>query len=367
MPMPDAPIEYASPLTPRPSGTAWANGDLVRTVRRLAPLLIAIVALLAIFAWWVPGFLQARNLIGVMDQVSINTILGLGITLTILIGGIDLSVGAVLALSGTVAAYLLTYGEPEQQSVLRFGVACLAAMFVALAIGGVNGVCAAKTRMPPFIITLGTMLIARGIAKRFNEARPIRIPDTESAFLWLGTGRLLDALGEEGARGARGFLWRWLVGLLDAVPVPVVLMLLVFAASAVLLHRTRFGQHVYAIGGSREAARFTGLPLGRVEVSVYLISSGFAGLAGVIYASQLYTADPAGGVGYELDAIAAAVIGGVSFAGGVGTMVGTLLGAVVIGILNKGLNQAGVHFSYQDMIKGLVILAAVYIDVRGRK
>jgi ribose/xylose/arabinose/galactoside ABC-type transport system permease subunit len=341
--MADAPIEYASPLTPP---LPWNRREWVRTALRLAPLLVAIALLLAVFQLKVEGggFLRPRNLIGIMDQVAINTILGLGITLTILIGGIDLSVGAVLALSGTVAATVLAYGDPQQQSVLGLVAAVAAAMTVAVAVGAVNGVCAAKTRMPPFIITLGTMLIARGIAKRFNEARPIRIDDAEAAFLWLGTGRLFDR-----------------------IPVPVVLMLLVFAVSAVLLHRTRFGQHVYAIGGSREAARFTGIPLAKVEVSVYLISSAFAGLAGIIYASQLYTADPAGGGGYELDAIAAAVIGGVSFTGGVGTMVGTLLGAIVIGILNKGLNQAGVHFSYQDMIKGLVILAAVFIDVRGRK
>lgn len=335
------PIEYASP---RPGASAWANRDLVRAMWRLGPLLIAIFLLLAVFAILVPRFLSPNNMIDLVEQVSINTILALGITLTILIGGIDLSVGAVLALAGTVAAYLLTYGDPEQQSVLRFAVAISAALLVALAIGGVNGSLAAATRMPPFIITLGTMLIARGAAKRFNEAQPISIPGSEPAFLWLGTGRLFDL-----------------------VPVPVVIMLLVFTVSAVLLHRTRFGQHVYAIGGSREAARFTGIPLGKVEVSVYLISAGFAGLAGIIHTSRLYAAEPGSGAGFELDAIAAAVVGGVSFTGGVGTMFGTLLGAIVIGILSKGLNQAGIHFSYQEIIKGLVILAAVFLDVRGRK
>lgn len=343
--MANAPLDSAASrpaALPPPGG--WANRDVVRAMWRLGPLLVAIFLLLLIFAMFVPRFLSPNNLIDLMEQVSINTILALGITLTILIGGIDLSVGAVVALSGTVAAYLLTSGDPAQQSALRFAVAVLAALLVALAIGGANGVCAATTRMPPFIITLGTMLIARGAAKRFNEAQPIAIPDTESAFLWLGTGRVFDL-----------------------VPVPVVIMLLVFTVSAVLLHRTRFGQHVYAIGGSREAARFTGLPLARVEVSVYLISAGFAGLAGVIHASRLYAAEPGSGAGFELDAIAAAVVGGVSFTGGVGTMFGTLLGAIVIGILSKGLNQAGIHFSYQEIIKGSVILAAVYLDVRGRK
>jgi ribose transport system permease protein len=337
--MADSPLPYATPAR----HGAFANRDLVRAMWRLGPLLIAIVALLVVFELVDEGrFLSANNMIDLMEQVSINTILALGITLTILIGGIDLSVGAVVALAGTVAAYLLTYGDPQQQSVLRFAVAVSAALLVALAIGGVNGTLAATTRMPPFIITLGTMQIARGAAKRFNEAQPISIPDSESAFLWLGTERLFDL-----------------------VPVPVVIMLVVFAASAVLLHRTRFGQHVYAIGGSREAARFTGIPLGKVEVSVYLISGGLAGLAGMVHASRLYSAEPGSGVGFELDAIAAAVVGGVSFTGGVGTMFGTLLGAVVIGILSKGLNQAGIHHSYQEIIKGAVILAAVYLDVRG--
>ena len=339
--MEPAPIEHTTRLK-SPPAIPWARRDVVRTALRLAPLLVAIAMLLAIFTWQVPGFMRPGNLISLLDQVSINTILGLGITLTILIGGIDLSVGAVLALSGTVAATVLAYGDPHGQNVFLLAVAVVTAMAVAVAIGAVNGVCAATTRMPPFIITLGTMLIARGIARRFNEAQQIGI-DNE-AFIWLANGRLFGV-----------------------VPMAVVLMLGVFAFAAVLLHRTRYGQHVYAIGGSREAARFTGLPLAKVEVSVYLISSAFAGLAGLIYASQLRIADPSGGVGYELDAIAAAVIGGVSFSGGVGTMVGTLLGAVVIGILNKGLNQAEVHFSYQDMIKGAVILAAVFIDVRGRK
>ncbi len=322
----------------------WRQRDLVRSARRLGPLLIAGIVLLAIFALRIPNFLSGNNMVDLVEQVSINTILALGITLTILIGGIDLSVGAVVALAGTVAAYILTQGDPQEQSVLRFVAAVAGALCIALAIGSVNGVCAARTRMPPFIITLGTMLIARGAAKRFNEAQPIAIPDHESAFLWLGTGRVFDT-----------------------VPVPVVVMLAVFVVSAVLLHRTRFGQHLYAIGGNREAARYTGIALGKIEVIVYLISAGFAGLAGMIHTSRLYAAEPGSGAGFELDAIAAAVVGGVSFTGGVGTVFGTLLGAMIIGILSKGLNQAGIHFSYQEIIKGLVILAAVYVDVRARR
>jgi len=144
-------------------------------------------------------------------------------------------------------------------------------------------------------------------------------------------------------------------------------MLALFAVCTILLHCTRFGQHVYAIGGNREAARFTGIPIARIEMLVYVICSLLAGTAGMIHASQLYSAEPASGIMFELQAIAAAVVGGTSFTGGRGTMYGTLIGAVIIGILDKGLNQAGVHFSFQYIVKGLVILTAVYIDSRQRK
>jgi ribose transport system permease protein len=309
-------------------------------LRRLAPLAAAIVLLLVLFSLWVDNFLAASNMLDLLEQVSINTILALGLTLTIIIGGIDLSVGAVVALSGTVAVYVLSFSPPPpaSQSYPLLVAALLAGAGAGFAAGGFNGLCAATTRMPAFIITLGSMSVARGLALTFNEAKPLPVPEQFTAFLGLGS-----------------------------MPVPVLVMLAVFLVSAVLLHHTRFGQHVYAIGGSREAARFTGIPLRRVEAGAYIISGTLAGLAGMIHASQLYAAEPASGVGFELDAIAAAVVGGASLSGGAGTMVGTLLGAIVIGILNKGLNQAGVHFSYQYMVKGAVILAAVYVDVRGRK
>jgi ribose transport system permease protein len=299
-------------------------------------LLLAIIVLLGLFRIWVPQFLGVENLLDLVQQISVNAILAYGMTLVILIGGIDLSVGAVVALVGTVTVAVLAQGGLALGLLAGFG---MAATF-----GTINGVCAARTRMPPFIITLATMLVARGVALRFNEGRPLAVPDTEKLFLALGNARLF------------GFL-----------PVPVLLMIGAFAVTAVLLHRTRFGQHLYAIGGNREAARFTGIPLARNEVIVYVICSTLAGLAGIIHASQLYSAEPASGQGFELNAIAAVVVGGTSFTGGIGTMRGTLIGAIIIGILDKGLNQAGVHFSLQYIVKGLVVLAAVYLDVRRRK
>ncbi|HYG23756.1 MAG TPA: ABC transporter permease [Verrucomicrobiae bacterium] len=302
----------------------------------MIPLLVAIALLLGLFRVWVPQFLATENLLDLAQQISVNAILAFGMTLVILIGGIDLSVGAVVALIGTVAVSVLPHGGVFVGLLAGFGVAAV--------FGAINGVCSARTRMPAFIITLATMLIARGAALRFNESRPLPVADSERLFLALGNDRLFGV-----------------------VPVPILLMLVAFTVSAVLLHRTRFGQHLYAIGGNPEAARFTGIPIVRNVIVVYMICSVYAGLAGVIHASQLYSAEPGSGQGFELNAIAAVVVGGTSFTGGIGRMSGTLIGAIIIGILDKGLNQAGVHFSLQYIVKGLVILAAVYLDVRRRK
>ncbi|MHC4497869.1 MAG: ABC transporter permease [Planctomycetota bacterium] len=315
----------------------------MRTVKQTLPLTVAMAALLLFFGLRVPNFITPENMLDLVQQVSVNAILAFGMTLVILIGGIDLSVGALLALVGTTTAYVLTRGPSEEQNLWLLAVALLAGFGVAAAFGAINGICAAKTKMPPFIITLAMMLVARGAALRFNRGLPMHIPAEQEVFLALGNDRLFGA-----------------------VPVPVIVMLTLFAVVAVLLHRTRFGQHLYAIGGNREAARFTGIPIVRNEIIVYLICSVLAGLAGMIHTSQLYSAEPASGVMFELNAIAAAVVGGTSFTGGRGTMYGTLIGAIIIGILDKGLNQAGVHFSLQYIVKGSVILTAVYLDVRRR-
>jgi ribose transport system permease protein len=315
----------------------------MKTLRQLLPLLLATAALLLLFGVRVHNFLQPQNMLDLVQQISVNAILAFGMTLVILIGGIDLSVGALLAVTGTTTVWILTRNPGEAAHASWLILAVLGGLGVATGFGLFNGFCAAGTRMPPFIITLGTMLVARGAALRFNEGRPMHIPEHETIFLALGNGRLFGVL-----------------------PVPVVLMLVVFLATAVLLHRTRFGQHLYAIGGNREAARFTGIPIVRNEVLVYVLCSLLAGVAGMVHTSQLYSAEPASGVMFELNAIAAAVVGGTSFTGGRGTIYGTLIGAIIIGILDKGLNQMSVHFSSQYIIKGLVILAAVYLDVRRR-
>ncbi len=310
----------------------------MKSIRPLLPLLGAIVLLLVVFTFAVGEgrFLTASNILDLVHQISINAILAFGLTLVILIGGIDLSVGAVLALAGVATVWALGWNGTLAGLFVGLGAAAV--------LGAANGVCAAKTQMPPFIITLATMMIARGMAQRFNENQPLRIPNDQSLFLAIGNGRIGD----------------WL-------PLPVVIMLVVFVVCSVLLHSTRFGQHLFAIGGNREAARFTGIAIERHEIVVYVICGICAGLAGMIGVSQLYSAEPSAGIGFELNAIAAVVVGGTSFSGGIGSMPGTLLGAIIIGILDKGLNQAGVHFSMQSIVKGAVILAAVGFDVRRRR
>ena len=310
----------------------------MKALKSTVPLIMAIAILLAGFRIWVSSFLSANNLIDLMQQIAINAILAFGLTLVILIGGIDLSVGAMVALVGSTTVYCLSAGIPVP-------IAIVGGLAVAGLFGLFHGTLATRTPMPPFIITLATMLVARGLALRYNEGRPMPIAVTQESFLSLGNGRLLGG---------------WL-------PIPVLLMLGVFVLLAVLLHRTRFGQHLYAIGGNREAAEYTGIRITRHEIGAYGIGALCAGLAGLIHCSQLYAAEPGSGQGFELNAIAAVVVGGTSFTGGRGTMPGTLLGAVIIGILDKGLNQAGVHFSTQSIVKGAVILLAVYWDVRRRK
>ena len=316
----------------------------MKTIKQMLPLLIAMTGLLLLFGVSVQNFLSMENMLDLIQQISVNAIMAFGMTLVILVCGIDLSVGALLALVGTTTVFVLTKASPDQQSVLWLIMAVLAGLGVAGGFGAFNGLCVAKTKMPPFIITLSVMLIARGFAYRFNESKPMHIGDHQTIFLALGNGRVFGI-----------------------VPIPVVVMLILFALTAILLHRTRFGQHLYAIGGNRQAARFTGIALVRIEILVYTICSMLTGIAGMIHTSQLYSAEPASGVMFELNAIAAVIVGGTSFTGGRGTMYGTLIGAIIIGILDKGLNQAGVHYSFQYIVKGLVILAAVYIDVRRRR
>jgi ribose transport system permease protein len=304
------------------------------TLQKFGPLL-ALIAVCAGLALMSPNFLTIGNSFDVMRQVSINAVIAFGMTLSILLGGIDLSVGSILAVSSVLAAMTMKAGHG---GALAAGIAILAGA----GMGSLNGVAIAKGNVAPFIATLGTMTLLRGAALVLSNGSPI------SGF----PSELFSMLGG-------GYVAR-------LIPVPVVLMLAMFAVFWFVLSRTVFGRHVYATGGNSEAAKLSGVNTDRVQILVYTISGAMAALAGVILTSRLDSAQPTAGAGYELDAITAVVLGGTSLAGGRGWIFGTLVGALLIGVLNNGLNLMGVSAFYQQVIKGSVILLAVLLD-RGRK
>jgi ribose transport system permease protein len=282
-----------------------------------------------------PNFLTVSNSFDVMRQVSINAVIAFGMTLSILLGGIDLSVGSILALSSVLAAMAMKGGYGAGPAA---GIAILAGA----AMGSLNGAVIAKGNVAPFIATLGTMTLLRGAALVISNGSPI------SGF----SSDFFSLLGG-------GYVAR-------LVPVPVVLMLVMFAVFWFVLARTVFGRHVYATGGNAEAAKLSGVNTDRVQILVYTVSGAMAALAGVILTSRLDSAQPTAGAGYELDAITAVVLGGTSLSGGRGWIFGTLVGALLIGVLNNGLNLMGVSAFYQQIVKGSVILLAVLLDRGGK-
>jgi ribose/xylose/arabinose/galactoside ABC-type transport system permease subunit len=319
---------------------------------------LALLLLTAIAAVAVPGFFTRENLTTVLLHVSINAILALGMTFVIVTAGIDLSVGSVLALAGVLSAATLTSG-PVLQAVGVAG-AVAAAIVVGLgtgtAVGVANGAVTAWFGVAPFMVTLAAMTIARGAARLFTGGVPIGFPATDDPQ-FAAKVAALDALHELG--GGRIPV----PGLPRGFPVPALVMLLFAVLAAFVLTRTRFGRYVYAVGGNEEAARLAGVPIRAVKLAVYAIAGACAGLAGILLLGQLRSGGPDAGLLYELNAIAAAVIGGASLFGGIGTAWGALVGALMIGVLNNALDLLGVQSFWQEIVKGGIILLAVLFDV----
>ncbi|MWA33608.1 ABC transporter permease [Burkholderia pseudomallei] len=290
--------------------------------------LVGLVAVCVAMVFASDSFLSAANLENVLRQVSINAIIGVGMTCVILTGGIDLSVGSVMALSGTLAAGLLVAGAN--------GAAALAAgIGVGVALGAASGLFVAFAGMPPIIVTLATMGIARGLALIYTGGYPIDgLPDWVRFF---GSGKVLG------------------------VQMPVLTMLAVYALAWLMLERMPFGRYVYAIGGNEHATRLSGVRVARVKLAVYTFAGLTSALAALVLTGRLMSGQPNAGGGFELDAIAAVVMGGTSIAGGRGSIVGTLVGALLLGVLNNGLNMIGVNPYVQNVIKGAIILLAIYI------
>ena len=319
---------------------------------------IALAALVLLAAIAVPGFFTRANLTTVLLHVSVNAILALGITFVIVTAGIDLSVGSVVGLAGVLVAATIT-----SDGVLTT-VGVLGAMFIAVAvgigagaaIGLANGAVVAYLRVAPFMVTLAMMTIARGAARLLTGGVPIGFPATDDPNfdLKVAARDMLNNLGG----GRIPF-----PGLPRGFPVPALVMLILVLLGAFVLTRTKFGRHVYAVGGNEEASRLSGVPIRRVKLGVYAISGACAGVAAVLLVGQLRSGGPDAGMLYELNAIAAAVIGGASLFGGLGTAWGALIGALLIGVLNNALDLMGVQAFWQEISKGGIILAAVLFDV----
>ncbi|GAF11710.1 LOW QUALITY PROTEIN: ribose ABC transport system, permease protein RbsC [Bacillus sp. JCM 19045] len=290
-------------------------------------LIIAVISILN------PDFLSTSNLLNVLRQVSINALIAFGMTFVILTGGIDLSVGAILAFSGAVTATLLASGMDQILAILI-------GLLVGAGLGAINGIIIAKGKVAPFIATLATMTVYRGATLMFTDGRPVSNLGDSSLFQMIGGGYFFG------------------------IPMPAITMLVSFVILYLILKKTTFGRRVYAVGGNEEASILSGIKVDRIKIYVYSLTGFLAAVAGVILTSRLNSASQRQGRMFELDAIAAVVLGGTSLTGGRGWIVGTLIGALIIGVLNNGLNLLGVSSFFQQVVKGSVILLAVLLDRR---
>ncbi|MCG6202217.1 ribose ABC transporter permease [Psychromonas antarctica] len=297
--------------------------------------LIALIMLIVVVSFLNEYFFTVDNLLNILRQTSVIAILAAGMTLVILTAGIDLSVGSILALCGAFAASMISMEIP----VL---IAVPVSLLGGAALGSVAGMIIAKGKVQAFIATLVTMTLLRGVTMVYTDGRPIStgFTDVADVFAWFGTGYLFG------------------------IPVPVWLMIGVFSSIWYLLNHTRFGRYIYALGGNESATLLSGINVDRIKIGVYSICGLLSALAGIIITSRLSSAQPTAGMGYELDAIAAVVVGGTSLMGGKGRIMGTLIGALIIGVLNNALNLLDVSSYYQMIVKAVVILLAVLVDTK---
>jgi len=295
-------------------------------------LVVALVLIFIALSIVKPNFLTVANLINLVRQISINGILAVGVTYVLLTGGVDLSLGSLVALTGVIAA---SFAHPGQYPVW---VPVLLSIGAGAVCGLANGFVVTRGRVAPFIVTLGMMTAARGLALLISGGKPVSNLSRE--FTSLGSGDLLG------------------------IPVPIVIFAVVALASHVFLKNVQLGRYIYAVGGNRNAARASGIRVELVTTFAYTVCAALSGLAGAVLAARITTGQPNAGTGYELDAIAAVVIGGTSLNGGVGGIGGTILGALLMGVINNGLDLLNVSSYYQQVVKGLIIVGAVWLDRR---
>ena len=308
------------------------NNNLKNTVLKYKSL-VGLLILCIVISLITPRFLSIANIRNVLTQVSVNAVIAIGMSFVILTGGIDLSVGSILAISGAAAASIM-------KSTGNLILSIFVALTIGCLIGLINGALISKGRIQAFIVTLATMTIFRGVTYVYTNGTPVS-----------GLGQNFSSIGNKAFLG---------------LPIPVVFMIVVFGIGFYILSQTRYGRYVYALGGNEDSARLSGINTNKIKTLVYVICGATAALSGIIVTSRIGSASPNAGVGFELDAIAAVVLGGTSLAGGEGSVVGTIIGALIIGVLNKGLNLMNVSPFYQAIVKGLVILLAVIVEKKNK-
>jgi len=317
-------------------GSTLSRNAVTEAIRANLGIIVVIAIIGAVLSLLSPVFLSPYNLRTVLLEITTNMYIALGMTLVMILGGIDLSVGSIVAMSGTLTVGFMAFNHVPLPIAVALG----------LALGGVtgllNGLIVAYFKLPSFIVTLGMLNVARGVAYVYSGGHSTRMMDP--IFTDIGSG----------------YLW--------VLPLPVVYMIVLIGVFVVLLNRTKFGTYVYAIGGNRESARLSGVPIKKVEIATFAISGFLAAFAGLVLSARMFSGQPSVGIGYELDAIAACVLGGASLAGGIGRISGTLFGAIVIGIISNGLVLINVSSFWQLIVKGVIILIAVIIDsMKGRR
>lgn len=305
-------------------------------IRENMGILIGLIVLCIIISIVNSNFLTSNNLMNVLRQTSTNLYLALAMTMIIIIGGIDLSVGSVMAVTGVATTMSI--------AVLDIPVllAILIGLLVGVLFGAINGYVSATTIIPPFIITLATMNVARGAAYVLTDGQPVRV--MSDSFNFIGSGYI------------GGFL-----------PTPVLYLIIFLGVCYLIMNKTKLGRYLYAVGGNPEAAKFSGINIKKIKLFIYTFSGFMAAVAGIVLASRMFSGQPTAGNAAELDAIAAVVLGGTSMTGGIGKIGGTVIGALIIGVLSNGLNLMGVSSFWQYIVKGIVILVAVYADVIKRR
>ena len=309
----------------------WRENGIIKIVRSNLGILIGLLIMCIGLTFISDSFATSTNIFNVLRQISVNVFLACGMTMVILIGGIDLSVGSVIAISGCLCAGLITNnGIPS-------GLAMILAIIIGTLVGAVNGLIIANTKIPPFIVTLAMMNIGRGFARIYTNATTILVND--ELFIWIGSGKIF---GE--------------------IPVQLLFMVVVVIITGLILNKTKFGRNIYAVGDNQQAAVYSGINSKKVIFLVFTLSGLFAACAGILSAARTFSGQFNVGDGAEMDAISAVVLGGTSMTGGVGRISGTLIGCLVIGILNNGMNLMGIDSSWQYVVKGIVVLLAVYID-----